>query len=130
ARLDDPLGDEEAEAEAAEIARAHRALERLEDSLELVGGDADAVIGDADRGVPVAGGDLDLDRLAPAVIHPVAYRGRDHLVHPDAIPDAGHARGGAEIDVGFLGEPFGDLADELVEKEGLRLELEVSGRHP
>src|SRR5688572_19925469 len=62
--VDDRLGDMQAQAEAAVMARPGRAMERIEDARQHLRLDADAVIPDGQRHVPGGSDRADVDRLA------------------------------------------------------------------
>src|SRR5437763_6423682 len=84
-RVDDLLGDEEPEAQPAVLAHRHRAGESLEDPGLLFLRDADAVVGHLDARAQALAADLDLDRLATAVLDGVDHQIREGLFDPQRM---------------------------------------------
>src|SRR5262245_36499577 len=80
--LDHLARDPEAEAETAVLAGADRALEALEDAGLLRRVDADAVVAHHQHGAIALAPQLDVDRLAAAVLHRVREQVRQELVEP------------------------------------------------
>src|SRR5690349_17066210 len=87
-RLDDALGDREAEARAPALLLAPLPVS-VEHVRELLGRDARALIDDAEHDAAVALGEGQRDRRALRVLDRVADQVREHLQHAVAIRDDG-----------------------------------------
>src|SRR5439155_16945450 len=133
-RLDHLSRDPEAEAESAESAAGHGALEALEDPSLIGRIDADAVIADFEHHALPVLGELDFHRLAGAVLHGIADQVVDHLLEPQRVPASGElsfrlhldpAAGGRELSL----ESREALAHRRRQIDLLALELEGAGRN-
>src|SRR5581483_6075797 len=84
--VDDLLRDPEPEPEAAVVARGDGALEAAEEAGLVLRRDPDAVVPDDEARGPLDAVELDLDRLAAAVLRGVADEVREHLRETDPVP--------------------------------------------
>jgi len=127
--LRDLADDREAEARAG---AAVGALERLEDALGVIGGDAGAAVGDAELPAILRAGQPDVDhRPRGGVLQRVAEQVVERLPQ-GALVEAGGRRGAcldAELDTAGLGDgaqPRRGLADQLRQIAELAIEAEVA----
>ena len=134
--FDDVSADGEAEAGAAEARGIGAGLggeEGFEDAPEVGGGDADAVVGDADFGEAAGGvlGDADLDDAASGGGHGLS--GVDDEVHQDLLDLGGVDAGvgaalGAEVELdAVVGEVFVDEHEDFFDEADNVGGLEVVG---
>src|SRR5262249_50391 len=80
-RLDDLPGDEQPQTEAAVVPGRYRSLEPAENSADVLGGDSDPRVDDAQAGDALALGDADDDRFARPVFESVREHIGEHLVN-------------------------------------------------
>src|SRR4051812_23208877 len=115
-RLDDPLGDGEAEARALGVAREEvvRPVEALEDALALMRPDPDAVVRDldGDGSVPAAPAAQADQLVRTGVLDRVVQEVEDRLRHGVAIDR--HLRQ-AGVDLGLVGGPELLRAEDLLD---------------
>lgn len=92
--LDDALTDGEADAGAVLPSGFRAAFEQAEDAVVVFGGDADAVVGDGEQPVAVAGLDADFDDwFLAAVVEGVADQVLEELREENAVAVDGRQRG-------------------------------------
>jgi len=131
-RLDDLLDDPQAETEAAVVALGDGALEALEDTGLVLGGDADAVISHGEEGDLSVLDDGHLDGVVGAVLDGIGEQVGDDLLEAETIPAADDGGVGVEDEgaacAGGIGLGAGDdVLEEGGEVDGLVLEGEAAG---
>src|SRR3954447_11196564 len=128
---DDTLADGQADARALVAVDGVQALERAEDRARLLGGEADAVVGDREQAPAVAGlaGDAYLRAAAVGELHRVGDEVLDELAQPRGVALDGGQR--PDGDVRARGRDRGvevleRSADDLVERDAAAAQLALA----